>query len=171
MRNYTYVDGGVFIKSKANMAEQYGIGQYRYPFNYELVGKTVTAVADGKEYTLEFACKKNVVFNGKKTEYECIKCAPDLYFVRVGFDVAVIDKKNSAERKPTATQTENVGLKSAILEGMEDGKAYTIGDLMKEVPELADLTNQRVSALMRQLKDDGQVVRTEDKRKAYFSLA
>ena len=84
---------------------------------------------------------------------------------------ASIDKKNSAERKPTATQTENVGLKSAILEGMESGKAYTIGDLMKEIPALADLTNQRVSALMRQLIEAKLVVRIEDKRKAYFSLA
>lgn len=82
---------------------------------------------------------------------------------------ASIDKKNSAERKPTATQTENVGLKVAILEGMESGKAYTIGDLMKEIPALADLTNQRVSALVRQLKDDGLVVREEIKRKAYFT--
>jgi hypothetical protein len=82
---------------------------------------------------------------------------------------ASIDKKNSAERKPTATQTENVGLKSAILAGMESGKAYTIGDLMKEIPALADLTNQRVSALVRQLKDDGLVVREEIKRKAYFT--
>ena len=96
MRNYTYVDGGVFIKSMANNAEQYGIGQYRYPFNYELVGKTIVSVADGKEYTLEFACKKNVIFNGKKTEYECIKCAPTLYFVRFGYNVAVIDFKGSA---------------------------------------------------------------------------
>ena len=82
---------------------------------------------------------------------------------------ASIDKKNSAERKPTATQTENVGLKSAILVGMESGKAYTIGDLMKEIPELADLTNQRVSALVRQLKDEGLVTREEIKRKAYFT--
>lgn len=82
---------------------------------------------------------------------------------------ASIDKKNSAERKPTATQTENVGLKVAILEGMESGKAYTIGDLMKAIPELADLTNQRVSALVRQLKDDGLVTREEVKRKAYFT--
>ena len=82
---------------------------------------------------------------------------------------ASIDKKNSAERKPTATQTENVGLKSAILEGMESGKAYTISDLMKAIPELADLTNQRVSALVRQLKDEGSVSREEIKRKAYFT--
>ena len=82
---------------------------------------------------------------------------------------ASIDKKNSAERKPTATQTENVGLKSAIIEGMESGKAYTISELMKAIPELADLTNQRVSALVRQLKDEGLVSREEIKRKAYFT--
>ena len=82
---------------------------------------------------------------------------------------ASIDKKNSAERKPTATQTENVGFKNAILNGMESGKAYTIGDLMKAIPEIADLTNQRVSAIVRQLKDDGLVIREEVKRKAYFT--
>lgn len=95
MRNYTYVDGGVFIKSKANNAEQYGIGQYRYPLNYELNGQTIVVEAD-KEYKIEFLCKKNVAFDGNVTEYECIKCAPQLYFVRMGFDVAVIDLERNA---------------------------------------------------------------------------
>ena len=80
-------------------------------------------------------------------------------------------KKNSAERKPTANQTENAGFKVAIVNAMEVGRAYTITDLMKSVPELADLSNQRVSAIVRQLKDEGTVVREEIKRKAYFSLA
>lgn len=80
-------------------------------------------------------------------------------------------KKNSAERKPTATQTENAGLKVAILNAMVEGQAYTITDLMKSVPELADLSNQRVSAIVRQLKDEGEVTREEIKRKAYFTKA
>jgi hypothetical protein len=80
-----------------------------------------------------------------------------------------ISKKNSAERKPTATQKANEGYKKAILSFMEVGKKYTISELMKEVVELADLSNQRVSALVRQLKDSGLVERTEEKRKAYFS--
>jgi len=79
-------------------------------------------------------------------------------------------KKNSAERKPTANQTENASLKVAILDAMVEGRKYTITDLMKEVPALADLSNQRVSAIVRQMKDEGSVVRTEEKRKAYFSL-
>jgi hypothetical protein len=37
------------------------------------------------------------------------------------------------------------------------------------VSACADLTNQRVSALMRQLVESDAVVRTEDKRKAYFT--
>ena len=85
---------------------------------------------------------------------------------------ASIDKKNSAERKPTATQTENVGFKSAIVEYLGTcDKAQTISDIMKGCAEVSDLTNQRVSAIVRQLKNDGVVVREEIKRKAYFSLA
>lgn len=85
---------------------------------------------------------------------------------------ASIDKKNSAERKPTATQTENVTFKSAIVEYLGTcDKAQTISDIMKGCAEVSDLTNQRVSAIVRQLKDDGIVVREEIKRKAYFSLA
>lgn len=84
---------------------------------------------------------------------------------------ASISKKNSAERKPTATQKANIGYKEAILDFMETGKKYTISDLMKEVVELEGLTNQRVSALVRQLKDEELVIRTEEKRKAYFHKA
>jgi hypothetical protein len=79
--------------------------------------------------------------------------------------------KKNASRKPTKAQEENEGIKSAIVNGMEKGKAYTITDLIKSIPEISDLTNQRVSALVRQLKDEGLVVRKEEKGKAYFSLA
>lgn len=82
-----------------------------------------------------------------------------------------ISKKNSAERKPTTTQKANEGYKEAIVSFMEQGQRFTISELMKDVVELEGLTNQRVSALVRQLKDEGLVVRTEEKRKAYFSLA
>ena len=79
-------------------------------------------------------------------------------------------KKNSKERKPTATQTENIGFKSEILEYLATVDSATITDLMKNVPALAELSNQRVSAIVRQLKESGEVVREEIKRKAYFSL-
>lgn len=89
----------------------------------------------------------------------------------INHEIELLDKKNSADKKPTAQQTANESIKSAILDNMVEGKKYTITDIIKTVPECADLTNQRVSALVRQLVDSSKVVRTEDKRKAYFSLA
>ena len=89
----------------------------------------------------------------------------------IDHELELLSKKNSAEKKPTAQQTANEGIKQSIVDGMENGKAYTITDIIKSVPACADLTNQRVSALMRQLVENGAVVRTEDKRKAYFTLA
>lgn len=82
---------------------------------------------------------------------------------------ASIAKKNTAERKPTATQTANEGFKIAILNGLESGKGYTITDIIKSVDEVSDLSNQRVSAIVRQLVESGSLVREEVKRKAYFS--
>ena len=89
----------------------------------------------------------------------------------VAHELELLSKKNSADKKPTAQQTANEAIKTAIVNGMEVNRLYTITELIKEIPECADMTNQRVSALVRQLVDAGLVKRTEDKRKAYFSLA
>ena len=88
----------------------------------------------------------------------------------IDHELELLSKKNSAEKKPTAQQTANEGIKVAIVEGMEQNRLYTVTEIIKAVPECADMTNQRVSALLRQLVDGGKVKRTEDKRKAYFSL-
>ena len=73
--------------------------------------------------------------------------------------------------KPTATQTENAGFKADILATMEDGVGYTVSELMKLVPSIGDLSNQRVSAMVRQMVTDGMLTREEIKRKAYFTKA
>ena len=107
----------------------------------------------------------------KREYFEQIKANHKLTADEVKFidhELELLAKKNSAEKKPTAVQVANEGLKTAILNFMVVGQKYTITDLMKSVPELADLSNQRVSALVRQLKDADLVVRTEEKRKAYF---
>ena len=85
----------------------------------------------------------------------------------VAHEMELLAKKNSAEKKPTAQQTANEGIKVAILNAMEDGVLYSITDLIKTVPECADLTNQRVSAIVRQMIGS-EVERVEEKRKAYF---
>ena len=113
--------------------------------------------------------------NAKKTTkremFEMIKANHNLSTDEIAFidhELELLAKKNSAEKKPTAVQVANEGIKADILNGMEIGKKYTITDLMKEIPACAELSNQRVSALVRQLVTDGAVERTEEKRKAYF---
>ena len=83
-------------------------------------------------------------------------------------EIELLEKKNGGIKKPTKQQEINNGLKEVILDHMEYGEKYTITDLMKQVPELADLSNQRVSAIVRGLKESGLVDRVEEKRKAYF---
>lgn len=90
---------------------------------------------------------------------------------KIDNELNLLAKKNSAEKKPTAQQVANDGIKTAIVEGMEPNRLYTVTEIIKSIPACAELTNQRVSALLRGLVDTGAVVRTEDKRKAYFSLA
>ena len=89
----------------------------------------------------------------------------------INHELELLARKNSAEKKPTAQQVANDGNKQAILEGMEENHLYTITELQKSIAECAELSNQRVSALVRQMVAEGAVVRTEDKRKAYFSKA
>jgi hypothetical protein len=85
----------------------------------------------------------------------------------IDHELELLAKKNSAEKKPTAQQVANAGICDAIYEAMEDGKLYTITDLIKTVPECAELTNQRVSAIVRGMIGI-KVERVEEKRKAYF---
>ena len=109
--------------------------------------------------------------NVKAIDFVLTNCSnlPEDVVAKLTAMKASFEKKSSAERKPTPTQMENQGHKEAILNALSSGEKMTITDLMK--PELGELSNQRVSAIVRQLTLSGEVVRTEDKRKAFFSLA
>ena len=112
------------------------------------------------------------ITNVKALSYILTNCElPEEVKAKVEAMKASYEKKATAERKPTPTQTENANFKASILAVLADGNQYTVTDLMKAVPELADLSNQRVSAIVRQLTLTGEVQRIEDKRKAYFKLA
>ena len=76
--------------------------------------------------------------------------------------------KKNGTRKPTAAQTTNEGIKEQILAFMESGRAYTVTEIQKGV---GLESNQKASALIRQLKESGAVARSEVKGKAYFTKA
>ena len=82
-------------------------------------------------------------------------------------EMELLAKKNSSEKKPTAQQKANASLCDVIVSNMEVGKHYTVTDLQKTIPECAELTNQRISALLRGMFGS-RIERVEEKRKAYF---
>lgn len=82
-------------------------------------------------------------------------------------ELELLAKKNSAEKKPTAQQEENEAIKETILENLTS--RMTISEMQKTIPDLAEYSNQKISALMRQLILEGLVEKVEDKRKSYFS--
>ena len=90
----------------------------------------------------------------------------------IAHEMELLAKKNTADKKPTAQQEANAVIKQNVLAVLADGKKRTVSELLKMVPDLPDtMTNQRMSALVRQMVDAGQVVRSEDKRKAFFAIA
>lgn len=88
----------------------------------------------------------------------------------INHEIELLNKKNSGDKKPTATQVANEALKVAIVEGMEPNRLYTVTEIIKEVPACAGLNNQKVSPLMNQMVEAEVLVKTIDKRRSYFSL-
>ena len=87
----------------------------------------------------------------------------------INHELELLAKKNSAEKKPTAQQTANAEIGADIVEMLAENpeQMYTITEIIKTVPACSDLTNQRVSAIVRGLLGES-VERIVDKRKTYF---
>lgn len=90
----------------------------------------------------------------------------------INHEIELLNKRNSKDRKPTATQVANEGIKQNIIAYLdEQAEPKTISDINKGAEGCEDLSNQRISALVRQLIQDGMVARTEVKGRAYFGIA
>lgn len=95
-------------------------------------------------------------------------------------EIANLDKKNSSSsKKLTPNQEANIRIKEIILEEMEPEKGYTCTDMMafEEIAAMEPkVTNQRVSALVKQMLDETEdasdeampLVKKVEKRKSYF---
>lgn len=81
----------------------------------------------------------------------------------------LLNKKSNAKTK---TQKENDVLVEVVYEALKEiGRAVTVSELMTESEKVAGLSNQRLTHLLKKLKNDNRVVRVEDKKKAYYSIA
>lgn len=86
-------------------------------------------------------------------------------------EVELLAKKNSKTGQ-TKTQKENEVLMAQVeLALAEFTRPVTISEFMKESNhEVATLSNQKLSALMKKLVDSQKVVKTIEKKKSYFAL-
>ena len=86
----------------------------------------------------------------------------------IDHEVELLTKKGS-KSTPTKTQIENELVKEKILATLvELNKFVTITELQDANVELANYSNQKISALLKQLVETEAVSRAVDKKKAYF---
>lgn len=88
----------------------------------------------------------------------------------IDHEIELLNKKNSAERKPTANQLDNVKIKKIIKENIGTNR-YTITEMIKALlngTEWAEITCSRLTAICTQMVEEGDLVRDVDKRKAYY---
>ena len=111
--------------------------------------------------------KREVI--GMMMNEEVVKANPT-YVAYLENELALLNKK-AQNKKATKTQEQNVGIKATILKVLATIGSGTVTDIQNGNEELSALSNQKVSALIRQLVESGEVVRTTDKKKSIFSLA
>ena len=76
------------------------------------------------------------------------------------------DKEKSAEHKAIADEIMLVlSTEETVVNGM------TVSEMQKASETLAGYSNQKISAILRKMIDNGTIVKTIDKKKSYFSLA
>ena len=111
---------------------------------------------------------KREVFS-KKLEVEAI-ASNELFVEFINHELELLDRKSSKSTQ-TKTQIENESIKNAIVESLERvAKAVTITELQELDSEMANYSNQKLSALLKQLVKENRVVKTVDKKKSYFSI-
>lgn len=87
--------------------------------------------------------------------------------------------KKSSERKETAQQVENAEMVERIYQEMEENRTYSIAELLKELPVVADfnakheneMSTQRMANLLRTLVENGKIIKTTEKRRVYYTKA
>lgn len=111
--------------------------------------------------------KREVI--GMMMNEEVVKANPT-YVAYLENELALLNKK-AQNKKATKTQEQNISIKATILKVLATIGSGTVTDIQNGNEELSTLSNQKVSALVRQLVESGEVVKTVDKKKSIFSLA
>ena len=98
-----------------------------------------------------------------------IKTNP-IYVAYLENELGILDRKSS-KTIVSKTQKENEGIKEKIVAVLtEIARPVTISELQNANSDMAAYSNQKLSALLKQLVDSQVVKKTIDKKKSYFSI-
>ena len=82
-----------------------------------------------------------------------------------------LEKRNTRKAGPTKAQKANAELAEKIFDAMEPDVVYATADIGKLVPELAEASSQKISALMKKLVTAERVTSEKVKGKATYKVA
>jgi hypothetical protein len=87
-------------------------------------------------------------------------------------EIELLDaRKNSKGKGLTKVQKENENVKAVIADVLAEAEdKMTVTEMLTD-SRLNTFTNQKISALLRQMIESGKVVKTIEGKKAYFSVA
>ena len=89
----------------------------------------------------------------------------------IDHEIELLNKKASASGQ-SKTQVENEKIKTIIAEELTRiARAVTISELIKESENLGQYSNQKLSALLKQMVESGTVTKIVDKKKSLFTIA
>lgn len=118
--------------------------------------------------------------NKKMTKKETINLLIDVLMgnkevedVQIFIDFLIHERelleRKSSNSGQTKTQKENEILKEKIVETLKElNKFSTITEIQESNTELVNLSNQKISALLKQLVDSNVIEKVIEKKKAYF---
>mgnify|MGYP001625236478 CR=1 FL=1 len=90
----------------------------------------------------------------------------------INHELELLDRKSASHSTAkTANQKANEEIKTKIVDALVQLGKSTISELQAGSEEMAEYSNQKLSALLKQLVDSKQVIRTMEKKKAYFEVA
>ena len=90
------------------------------------------------------------------------------YIDFINHELELLDKK-ALSRGTSKTSQEQEELMTMIVDNLKTiGRSVTITELQKESAEMAEYSNQKLSAMLKKLVDSGVVAKSVDKKKSYF---
>ena len=115
-----------------------------------------------------FGTMKNILFG---IELDIPEDTKEDLIKFIDHEIDLLNKKASASGQ-SKTQAENEKIKVIIAEELTRiARAVTISELIKESENLGQYSNQKLSALLKQMVESGTVTKIVDKKKSLFTIA